>query len=749
MIKLKLGLTLLVIASAALAADKEPAMKLQPFDLKDVRLLDGPCKAAQEANRGYLLSLDSDSLLRNFRLNAKLPAPGKPLGGWEEPNGELRGHFVGHYLSACALMCRSTGDEDLKKKADALVAELAKCQQALGGEYLSAFPESFFDRVEAGQPVWAPYYTIHKIMAGLFDMYTLTGNEQALEVLKKMAAYFKKRTDKLSAAEMDRVLTNEFGGMSEVLHNLYGVTKDPAHLDLAHRFDQASFLGPLAIEKDNLSRIHANTHIPKICGAARRYELTGDDTYRKIVAFFWDRIATTRSYATGGSNESEFWPDPGKLAATLTEKNQECCTVYNMLKVARVLERWTADPKYADYYERNFLNGILGTQDPKGMLMYFVPLATGHTKKFGGPLDAFWCCTGTGIESFAKLGDSVYFHDADGLTVNLFVASTVTWAEKGLTLEQATRFPEEEGTVLTLRLKAPATLALRIRVPEWAARGTRLLVNGQEEKSDVRPSSYGTIRREWKDGDKVEVRMPMALRTQPMPDDPDLVAVLYGPLVLAGLVAEKTSFFADAADPASWLKPVEAKPLTFRTVGQAKEVAFIPLYKVMTEPYGVYWLVLKEGSARHKQILAEEEARSKREARVVDRVVPNNTEMEKAHNLQGQNTQSGTAYGRAWRHAPSGGWWSWDLKVLPDGPMTLACTYYGGDIGPRTFDVLVDGETVATQSIDRQKPGEFFTVEHKIPAALTRAKSKVTVQFRPHDKNTAGGVFECAMLRPE
>ncbi len=724
--------------------------RLTPFDLKDVRLLPGHCLTAQEADARYLLSLDPDRLLYSFRVNAGLPSPGKPYGGWEAPDCEVRGHFVGHYLSACALMYASTGDQRFKDRADLMVTELAKCQKAIDGLYLSAYPATFFDRLESMQnPPWAPYYTIHKIMAGMFDMYTLAGNEQALDVLKKMAAYFKKRTDKLPPEAMDRVLTNEFGGMSEVLHNLFGVTKDPAHLDLAHRFDQASFLGPLAIEKDNLSRIHANTHIPKICGAARRYELTGDETYHRIVAFFWDRVATTRSYATGGSNQDEHWSEAGKLAATLSDKNQECCTTYNMLKVTRYLERWTGDPKYADYYERNFFNGILGTQDPNGMLMYFVPQATGHTKKFGGPLDAFWCCTGTGIESFAKLGDSVYFHDADALTVNLFVASTVTWAEKGLTLEQTTRFPEEEGTRLALHLKQPVNLALNIHVPEWATRGVRVLVNGQEEKVDARPSSYAAIRREWKDGDTVDVRMPMTLRTQPMPDDPDLVAVLYGPLVLAGLASEKTGFLADAADPASWLKPVEGKALTFRTAGQTREVTFIPLYKVMTEPYGVYWLVFKEGSARHKEALAEEEARKKREARTVDRVVPNNPEMEKSHNLQGENTQAGTAYGRAWRHAPSGGWWSWDLKVLGDAPMVLACTYYGGDVGPRTFDVLVDGEKIATQSIDHPKPGEFFTVEHKLPPELTHGKPKITVQFRPHDKNTAGGVFECATLRGE
>ena len=739
-----------VAGCAAVGAAEGPAMKLEAFDLRDVHLGDGPCRAAQEANRKYLHALDADRLLRNFRLTAGLPAPGEPLGGWEKPDCEVRGHFVGHYLTACALMYRSAGDDALKQKAEAMVAELAKCQKALGGDYLSAFPETFWDRVEAGQSVWAPYYTIHKIMAGLLDVHRLCGSAQALEVLKGMARYFDRRTARLSVPHMDQVLTVEFGGMSEVLHDLYGITRDPAHLALAHRFDRASFLGPLALEHDNLTRIHANTHIPEICGAARRYELTGDPRYRTIAEYFWDRVAHTRSYATGGSNESEFWGEPGKLAGTLTDKTQECCTTYNMLKVTRHLVRWTADPRYADYYERNYFNGILGTQHPgTGMLMYFVPLATGHTKTFGTPNDAFWCCYGTGIESFSKLGDSVYFHDAGGLYVNLFVASTVTWADRGVSIEQATRFPEEEGTTLVVHAKKPAAFTLHLRIPWWATRGAQVLVNGKAAEGRAKPSSYFPVQREWKDGDKVEVRLPMGLWAEPMPDDPDLVAVLYGPLLLAGLGADASPLVADAAAPAAWVKPVEGKPLTFRTEGVGRDLTLVPLYRVLDEPYGVYWLAVKEGSARHREILAEAEAARRREARVVDRVVASDAASEKDHNLQGEGTASGAAFGRGWRHATGGGWWTWDLRVPRDAAWTLACTYWGSDVPPRTFDILLDGAKIATQSLDRGRPGKFLTVEYPVPADLVRGKDRVTVKFVPHEKNTAGGVFECAVLKPE
>jgi len=748
---LAMGVAVLGCALPVAAQKEVVAMSVEPFELSRVRLLDGPCLVAQEANRRYLHLLDSDRLLHSCRTNAGLEAPGEALGGWEAPTVEVRGHFVGHYLSACALMYASTGDEELKAKADALVAELAKCQEALGGGYLSAFPASFWDRLESMDRVtWAPYYVIHKIMAGLFDMYTLCGNQQALDVLKRMAAYFKGRLDKLSVWETDRLLAVEFGGMSEVLHNLYGVTGDPDHLQLAHAFDRATFLGPLALEHDNLSRIHANTHIPEVCGAARRYELTGDERYRTIVRYFWERVANARSYATGGSNQAEHWPDPGKLAATLSSDNQESCTTYNVLKVTRYLFRWTGDPRYADFYERAYLNGILGTQNPEdGMLAYFLPLATGHAKAFGTPYDSFWCCYGTGIESFSKLGDSIYFHDDDGVYVNLSIASTVSWPEKGVRLEQRTSFPDEPRTAFILRAEKPVVLTLRVRVPYWATRGVELRVNGEPVEAEAQPSSYLSLRREWKDGDRVEVEMPMGLHAEPLPDDPELAAILYGPLVLAGLTDQDRYFLADLHDLDAWIKPVEGEPLTFTTVGQPMDLRLIPLNRVVHERYGVYWVITPQGSPRHQRILAEEEARRRREARIVDRVVPNDAASEQAHNLQGEKTGAGPFGSKAWRHATDGGWWSWDLKVLPEGVMTLVCVYWGSDTGPRAFDVVVDGRTVGTESLNRNKPGEFFEVEYVLPAELTRGKERVTVRFQAHPGNTAGGVFECAILKAE
>lgn len=723
---------------------------MEPFDLHQVRLLEGQCKAAQEANRRYLHALEADRLLYNFRVNAGLEATGEPLGGWEKPDCEVRGHFTGHYFSACALMYASTGDEELKTKADKMVAELAKCQGALGGEYLSAYPEDFWDRLESLEnPPWAPYYTIHKIMAGMFDMYSLCGNEQALDVLKRMVTYFKKRIDKLPIHQWERVLDVEFGGVAEVSYNLYSVTGNPEHLAFACLFDKAAFLGPLALEHDNLTRLHANTHIPEIVGAARRYELLSDTRCRTAVEYFWDRVVGPRTYATGGTSHSEHWPEPGKLADTLSNQNQESCTSHNMLKVTRHLICWTGDPRYADYYERTYFNSILGTQHPEtGMLAYFTPLAPGYAKVFGTANHSFWCCYGTGIESFSKLGDSIYFHDEDGVFMNLFVASELNWKERGVRIEQRTRFPEEEGTTLTIRASRPVHFALNLHVPYWGTQGIEVSVNGESIEVESAPTSYARLERQWRDGDRVQVRMPMALHVHQMPDRPELVAPVYGPLVLAGLSGQKRYFFGDAADPSTWLRKAEGAPLKFRTFGQPEDIDFVPLNLVVDEPYGVYWEVIEEGGPRHKQILAEHEAQLRREARTVDRVAPGNTAQEKAHNLEGENTADGAFSGRHWRHAADG-WWSWDMNVLGDAPMTLCCTYWGSDIGKRTFDIVVDDNVIATQTLNMDKPGEFFDVEYPLPEEATRGKESVTVKFRAHEGNIAGGVFECVILKPE
>jgi hypothetical protein len=594
-----------------ISREKAP-WKVLPFPMKQVRLGEGPCKMAMEADRQYLRSLPPDRLLHTFRINAGIASSAQPLGGWETPDCELRGHYAGgHYLSACALMYASSGDEDLKKNANTVVAELGKCQAALRSGYLSAFPIEFFDRLRERQEVWAPFYTIHKIMAGLLDIYVYCGNEQALDIVQKMAGWAADYTGSMSYEHMQRVLGTEYGGMGEALSNLYAVTGKGYYLEVAQRFDKKQFFDPLAAHRDELKGLHVNTHVPQVIAAARYYELTGDRRYRDIAKYFWDEVVSERSYCTGGTSNREFWnTDPGKLATELGPTTTECCCVYNMMKLTRHLFGWSADARLMDYYERTLFNHRLGTINPEdGTMMYYLPLAGGYWKIFGKPFDSLWCCTGTGSEEYAKLTDTIYFHDDDSLYVNLYIDSQLEWPEKGLRFKQETRFPDEQGTTITISARNPAQLAVNLRIPYWA-QGGGVKINGLPLPAFSSSSSYLTLNRIWKTGDKIELSLPMGLRIHAMPDDETIQAAMYGPLVLAGRfepVAKEMSYgdfqpkpgnqykvpdiTADARRPTAWLEPDPQQSLTFHAVGQSQPITLVPLYRVIHERYAVYWKV--------------------------------------------------------------------------------------------------------------------------------------------------------------
>jgi len=599
---------------------------VRPFPLEQVRLLDGPFLQAAKTNQEYLNSLPEDRLVHNFRVTAGLPSSAEPLGGWEAPNVELRGHFTGHFLSAVGLTYASTGDAALKAKGDAIVADLAKCQEKFGNGYLSAFPDSFFDRLRDGNGVWAPFYTLHKIMAGNLDMYTYCHNEQALAVAEGMARWIGHWTTGISDAHMQRILLTEFGGMEEVLFNLAAATGKFQYFGIARRFEKPAFFDPLAAHRDELKGLHVNTHIPQVIGAARRYELTGEPHYHEIAKYFWDEVTEERSYATGGTSNGEGWrTDPGDLSTELSVSSEECCCGYNMLKLTRHLHQWTADPRYMDYYERTLFNSRLGTQHPdNGSKMYYLPLQTGYWKFFNSKFNSFWCCTGTGAEEFSKFGDSIYFRNEHAAFVNLFIASEVRWPEKGLTIRQDTRFPDQEGTTLTVKAAAPVAAGINIRIPAWADGGS-VTLNGKPMPTFASPGSYLEINRTWADGDRLEVKLPMRLRAEGLLGDPTQQAVLYGPIVLAGRLGkdgltEQMQYdrdtgptelaprgrpegtmavdlkWTDNAESAQWVEPVKGESLTFQSVGQGSAATtLIPLHRVFGERYGVYWKVNKSG----------------------------------------------------------------------------------------------------------------------------------------------------------
>ena len=753
-------------------------MKAAPFELKDVRLLDGPFRQALLRDQAYLVRLDADRLLHMFRLTAGLPSTAQPYGGWEEPKCEVRGHSLGHYLSACALMYASTGDQGIKAKADYIVAELAKCQDALPKQgyhpgYLSAFPESFIDRVEARQPVWAPWYTLHKIMAGLLDMYQLADNQQALAVLQRMAGWVRFRVDRLTPAQMQAALETEFGGMNDVLANLYAVTGNPDHLRLARAFDHERVFAPLARGEDRLDGLHANTQIPKIIGAAREYELTGDQRCQGIAAFFWQRVALNRSYVIGGHSDGEHFFPIDQFSRHLTAETAETCNTYNMLKLTRHLFAWNPSSQTMDFYERGLYNHILASQDPvRGMFVYLTSLKPGHFKTYSTPDNSFWCCVGTGMENHAKYGDTIYFHDQNSLFVNLFIPSELTWKEHGLVIRQETKFPAEDTTRLTLKCAQPLAGSLKIRYPGWAQSGVVIKINGQGQNVAGVPGSYLDLNREWHDGDQVDIRFPLTLHIETLPDNPNLVAILYGPIVLAGDLGTKdlpNPYTRDQTDlnhvpsPAApafvtearnWLErvqPVRGKPLTFRTkgLGRPKDVTLIPFYQTHHQRYSVYWPVFTPLAWKQKAsaLAAADVRRRTMERRTVDVVHPGQPQSETDHRYRGEQSQTGDFNGRKWRHAPSAGWFRYELAVAKDRPINLVCTYWGSDAGNRVFDVVVDGVKIATQKLDHNRPGEFYDEIYPLPADVTRGKERVTVEFRAQPDNLAGGLYDLRTLR--
>ena len=597
------------IASSNQSSRAIVPVEVVPFPMKSVRLGPGAFSAAADVNRQYLKTLPPDRLLHTFRLTAGLSSSAEPLGDWEKPDCELRGHFAGgHYLSACALAFASSNDEQLKRNGDLMVAELAKCQARHKNGYLSAFPQELFDRLRNGVNVWAPFYTVHKIMAGHLDMYTFAGNEQALETAERMAQWVRSWTDPLSEQQMQRVLLVEYGGMGEVLCNLYVATGKREYLNLAKRFDKKWFFDPLAAHRDELKGLHVNTHIPQVIAAARLFELTGDRHYWNIADYFWNEVTTERSYCTGGTSNFETWrTEPGVLSTQLSPHTTEDCCAYNMMKLTRHLFGWSQQARYMDYYERTLFNHRMGTIDPEtGTTVYYLPLGNGYSKIYAKPFDSFWCCNGTAAEEFAKLTDTIYFHADNAIFVNLYIASELDWLEKGIRVSQQTSFPEEQGTSLIISTAKHVDVDLKLRIPYWAKTGG-VKVNGQTVPAFTQPGSYLVLRGPWKNGDRIELHLPMHLRAAPMPDKESLQAVMYGPLVMTARFEEEPrqkwyrhfaaeekkeaapnlQFKGKLDDPSSWLEPSVNK-LTFCTFGQTQTATFTPLSSIVHERYAVY-----------------------------------------------------------------------------------------------------------------------------------------------------------------
>lgn len=561
--------------------------------------------------RDYMLSLSSENLLRNYLLEAGLWMENrKPEGihwGWESPTSQLRGHFLGHWLSGAAQLYAQTGDTELKGKADAIVSRLEECQQKNGGEWVFSIPEKYLEWIGRGEIVWAPQYTIHKTLMGLWDMYAYAGNRKAFEMLLAAARWFGRWSASFSPERFADVLDFETGGMLEIWANLYGETKDPEHLALLNRYWRSRVFDPVMEGRDALTNLHANTTIPEILGAARAWEVTGEQRWRDVTLAYWKSAVTDRGYyVTGGQTNGEAWTPPHKLSARLGKHNQEHCSVYNMMRLASTLYRWSGDPAYADYWERNFYNGLLAQEHPHtGMVAYYLPMEAGNCKNWGHPTEDFWCCHGTLVQAPACIPPNLYHFTESAFRVSQYLPSELNCTYKGSRLQLRMKYAatiESEDRPMNQRMKLellcePTTnFAIELRVPWWV-KGTPLVWLNGEPVEVTRQGALIVLERAWQD-DEIVIQFDKQVVSIPMPDAPEMTAFMDGPIVLAGLCQEETAIETRNGKPESLLVPhnefsCECWRGEYKTRGQHHNLRFVPLHTITDEQYAIYFPVIE------------------------------------------------------------------------------------------------------------------------------------------------------------
>jgi DUF1680 family protein len=786
--KLKRIAALLPQLLLALGAASAQAADL--FPLRDVRLSPSPFLDAQTTDLNYIMAMEPDRLLAPFLREAGLEPKKPSYGNWESTG--LDGHMGGHYLSALALMVASTGDAGVKERLDYFVAELKRAQQANGDGYLGGIPggRAAWRDVAAGKlhadnfsvnGKWVPWYNLHKIYAGLRDAYRYGGNEDARAMLIALSDWALRLTSHLSDEQMQTMLKSEHGGMNEVLADVYQMTGRQKYLDLALKFSDQRILQPLEKSEDKLTGLHANTQIPKVIGFKRIADLSGNKDMEHAAEFFWQTVVEHRTVAIGGNSVKEHFHDDKDFSPMISEvEGPETCNTYNMLKLTEMLFLSQQRGLYADYYERALYNHILGSQRPgTGGFVYFTPMRPNHYRVYSQVDQAMWCCVGSGIESHAKYGEFIYAHDKDALFVNLFIPSTLQWREKGVQVTQASRFPDQAGTRITV--DGDARFTMKIRYPAWVASGKLAVrVNGHAVRVDAQPGDYVSIARAWRKGDRVDVSLPMTTHLEQMPDKSNYYAVMHGPIVLAartkpfpsehlnfladdsrmGHIASgqvcplkaAPTFVSDSRDFMRRFKPVKGKPLTFTAPGLVQggpgsSTEFVPFFRLHDSRYVVYWPQSTPGdySRMRAETAAREAERLALDARTIDQVAPGEQQSEVDHIFKGEGTEAGVNGGRHWRSASK--WFSYRLTDPKGEGSMLRLTFARIDRG-RRFAVVVNGQEITEPSLSTINAQEFYTQDVVLPASVVKAAGgMLEVKFAAKDSLAVGRLYGLRLLR--
>ena len=780
----------LLVGAVTCAQDK---LYNNEFPLADVQLLDGPFRHARDLNIEVLLKYDVDRLFAGFRKEAGLQEKAKTFPNWDG----LEGHIGGHYLSALAMNYAATGNAECKKRMEYILTELKACQQANGKNnpewaigYVGSVPngKKIWSTLLQGdfaayQAAWVPWYNVHKMYAGLRDVWLYTGNGEAKEIFIKFCDWGINITSQLSDAQMQSMLDMEHGGMNEIFADAYQLTNDEKYLTAARRFSHNILLEAMAIRNDNLDNKHANTQVPKVVGFERIGELTNDPKYKAAGDFFWETVTTRRSLAFGGNSRREFFPSVKSAADFVRDvEGPESCNSYNMLKLTEDLFRVNPLAKYADYYERALYNHILSTQHPvHGGYVYFTPARPRHYRVYSSPNEGMWCCVGSGMENHGKYSQFIYTHKGDALYVNLFVNSELNWSEQKIRIRQQTFFPDEEKTRLIIT-EGNAMFSLMVRYPSWVKDGAlKISVNGKSLTVNNKPSSYISIKRLWKKGDSVIVSLPMHNSIEQLPNVPNYVAVMHGPVLLGaktgtedlkGIVAgdgrwahiaggkklplDKAPIIIadDLTSFAKNLKAVPGKEQTF-TAPTAKIINPLkfqlePFYKIHDARYMMYWMALSNSGYRKylDSIAILEKDLIALQKRTIDFVAPGEQQPEADHFMQKENSNAGNSMDAFWRDARGNGYFSYQLATGNEKKLSLLIRYWGAEWGNRKFEIYIDDKKLVTEdNTGKWNQSAFQDIEYSIPEEMINGKEKIRIKFQSLPGNTAGAVYYIRLLR--
>jgi DUF1680 family protein len=771
----------------------QPRLYSNSFSLSDVTLLDGPFKQARDLNIKTLLQYDVDRLLEPFLKEAGLAPKAAGYTNW----AGLDGHIGGHYLSALAMSYAATGNAECKKRMEYMLQQLKTCQDAntsnqpdWGAGYVGGVPDSkkIWLALKNGnlgpyRSAWVPWYNVHKLFAGLRDAWLYTGSSAAKDIFLKCCDWSIQITASLTDAQMQSMLDVEHGGMPEIFADAWQMTGDARYLVAAKRFSHHMLLDAMAAKKDNLDNKHANTQVPKVVGFQRIAELARDETYSKAAGFFWETVTTNRSLAFGGNSRREIFPAAAACSDFINDvEGPETCNSYNMLKLTEDLFRTAPAAKYADYYERTLYNHILSTQHPvHGGYVYFTPARPRHYRVYSAPNEAMWCCVGSGMENHSKYNQFIYTHRHDSLFVNLFIASVLNWKEKGIVIKQETVFPNEQQTRLTVT-EGSAPVALMVRYPAWVKAGAlQITVNGKKISCHAQPSSYINIRRTWKKGDVLQVQLPMHTTIEHVPNVPNYIAFMHGPILLAaksgtedmaGLVANDSRWGHiasgkrlpvdkapilidnDIAGKATSLIPVKNQPLHFTfpplTIINPIDIQLEPFYTIHDARYMMYWMTLTKNQYRSylDSLAAAEKEKLALQQRTIDFVAPGEQQPEADHQLQKENSNTGNHLNEFWRDARNEGYFSYRLATNSESGLSLLVRYWGAEWGNRQFDIYIDDEKLLTENnTGKWNQSKFFDVTYPIPDSMVKNKKNIRVKFQALPGNPAGPVYYIRLLR--